>query len=1166
MPMNIDILSKYYRTCIADKSLMGLNRNSNDDAQQEASSQQIENGSVDQQITSRLFAAWAKKNNVKDDEDGPTRLSVLICPYCYSLKSSHGSSFKKPPQELMPLWFEASIDQKGDLTPPENRLPWLDRQLLEPAGAGEKVIIASIEDYDDHISENKTNSIFESWESYFSFSDGLLSEATDLSGDELTYGSLEYTLSPNGFIALSDGIFDGKNEGLMLLYESIIKDEKVNLPLYKTVVEGVDSASGAASLEEEITAAAKHYGQMVNAYALGPSQRQAIHHYLKSGDGDITTVNGPPGTGKTTLLKSVVATLMVEKAISGEEIPPIIAATSANNQAVTNIIKDFGEIFPENSSDTSERRWLPTPLRSLGLYAPSASREGDDVDNNHCIKVDSKGFYEELENRGYVENATDFFLNCYEEFYGERETLDCAVEELQKRCVGVVDQIAHSCTELEDIRSIDAELPLLRNELEGLKAQLEKIDSKYAVAKSSHEQAAEKHDALEIMLKQIEAYLVDEPFYYDWFNWFPPIASRRLMRFRNQFRKSIPTKDLHQIVSIRSFYESLVSSFVASEDGLKKLKKAVEETGQVKAATQQGVDAAKQKISHFENKVSEFLEKHSLPDLERDGVYRYLEQLDVTFRYEAFKLAMHYFEGLWLVKANDFLEEDKEYSYLRCSPKRLLEIWQRYAKLTPCIVSTAYMLPKFFRTQTYKKPLFNKLDLLIIDEAGQAPAELVACLFSLAQKAIVVGDVHQIEPIWEIPASIDVGNLKEYAKVDCPDGIVPDSAFPYAASSGSAIRLAQRASRDKLEGYREPGMHLLEHRRCHPEIIAYCQDLIYPHLRSFELPEGGGKPDSLSDIPHMGYLHIPGESGTAGGSRYNQYEAENIADWITKQHDRLVSAYGKPIEEVVAVVTPFKAQRMAIYKQLRDKRCKKITVGTVHSLQGAERPVVIFSPVYGVLDRAMSFIDLKPNLLNVAVSRAKHAFLVFGNMNLFNPKGQTPSALLARHIIKPQNELCFPLVPRKSLYVDGGVEFLATLADHRTALLSAFSEATKYILIVSPLITLHGLEADGICELIEAACDRGVEVSIYTDKTFYSEPANLTKCSEQLANAGASVHVVELFHNKTLIFDDVVLIEGSFNWLSAPREGEFVRENHSIKYRSPKVKQFLKTTLRQLER
>jgi hypothetical protein len=92
--MGIEELSEYYRTCIADKSLMGLERKSNDETQQEAPFQQIESGAVDQHTTSKLFKAWAKKNNIKEDEDGPTKLPVLVCPYCYSLKSSHGSSYK----------------------------------------------------------------------------------------------------------------------------------------------------------------------------------------------------------------------------------------------------------------------------------------------------------------------------------------------------------------------------------------------------------------------------------------------------------------------------------------------------------------------------------------------------------------------------------------------------------------------------------------------------------------------------------------------------------------------------------------------------------------------------------------------------------------------------------------------------------------------------------------------------------------------------------------------------------------------------------------------------------------------------------------------------------------------------------------------------------------
>ena len=43
--------------------------------------------------------------------------------------------------------------------------------------------------------------------------------------------------------------------------------------------------------------------------------------------------------------------------------------------------------------------------------------------------------------------------------------------------------------------------------------------------------------------------------------------------------------------------------------------------------------------------------------------------------------------------------------------------------------------------------LYNYIDLLIVDEAGQVSPEIAAGAFSLAKKSVVVGDVYQIEPV-----------------------------------------------------------------------------------------------------------------------------------------------------------------------------------------------------------------------------------------------------------------------------------------------------------------------------------------------------------------------------------------------------------------------------------
>lgn len=164
----------------------------------------------------------------------------------------------------------------------------------------------------------------------------------------------------------------------------------------------------------------------------------------------------------------------------------------------------------------------------------------------------------------------------------------------------------------------------------------------------------------------------------------------------------------------------------------------------------------------------------------------------------------------------------------------------------------------------------------------------------------------------------------------------------------------------------------------------------------------------------MGYLHIDGKCERRAGSRANLLEAATIAEWIVCHQDELEAKYEKSICEIIGVVTPFGGQVAAISAACRKRGIRvgkeegEMTVGTVHSLQGAERPLVIFSPTYSQ-GADGGFMDRSRSMLNVSVSRARDHFLVFGDMSVFNPADTgAPRGLLASFLFENESNAIFP--------------------------------------------------------------------------------------------------------------------------------------------------------------
>lgn len=375
--------------------------------------------------------------------------------------------------------------------------------------------------------------------------------------------------------------------------------------------------------------------------------------------------------------------------------------------------------------------------------------------------------------------------------------------------------------------------------------------------------------------------------------------------------------------------------------------------------------------------------------------------LDIHIRTRLFHLGARYWEGRYIQlrkRAAARLKSDETYAMSSAEQLRHL------AMLAPVFVVTAYSAPKLMRRNLDRLDdnlppyLFGEADLLIVDEAGQGTPEIGASAFMFAHKSIVVGDVAQLEPVWSMEEMADKCLVSRFRIGPKPtqEGQTPYQSLVSSGvllARGSVMRIAQRATNLTNPAFpKMPGLTLTNHYRCLTPIIEICNRMVYNGaLRVATRP-----PRKLwrPELARLGFLVIDEVANTKNpsGSRRNLKEAECIAQWLHENEASLVRHFSKkeaaPIEDLIAIVTPFKGQIYTLKKAIADQYevkfdendksaiYNKMTIDTVHSLQGAEKPIVIFAMVDTNDPAGPQFYDKGSNLINVAISRAKEMFIV----------------------------------------------------------------------------------------------------------------------------------------------------------------------------------------------
>ena len=292
--------------------------------------------------------------------------------------------------------------------------------------------------------------------------------------------------------------------------------------------------------------------------------------------------------------------------------------------------------------------------------------------------------------------------------------------------------------------------------------------------------------------------------------------------------------------------------------------------------------------------------------------------------------------------------------------------------------------------------------LAMLDEAGQAVNFHAVGLLQRCKQVIFVGDPIQLEPVVTIPYQIDKSIAEDYLPLS-KQYAEKYWGDDYLVSNSSAQSLADQAGNYyALIGTRKVGIPLLVHRRCLEPMFSIANRIAYDNKMV-----SATSPNIVADLDFIasGWIHVEEQPAKLRGGGYaNQAEADVALQLI--QH--LAEQQPAMLKGGVFIITPFtsmKKELVRAWNRIAKDECnhawmmqafgkaaanKKIAdfcndhIGTVHTFQGKEASTVIFCAAASEVRKkagGIKWVNSKPNLLNVAVTRAKAHLFVLGNKN-----------------------------------------------------------------------------------------------------------------------------------------------------------------------------------------
>ena len=932
-----------------------------------------------------------------------------------------------------------------------------------------------------------------------------------------------------------------------------------------------------------------YYGSYAGEYSVNFKQSKVVSAYR---DSQLLAVNGPPGTGKTTVLKEIIADNLVRKTEQLVEMwnEPWVSLGSGKQQVYCSPLKgrcDYSMVITSFNNKAVDNIGLDL-LKELDYFSELVADEEEDYKGIACARLGNfenmgkfrhqflQPLIRSLGNSSSDQNETlqleaetlqENWKNAIKELSNYEKMIDGYVKRREKVCIelGSAGVIAGSITEdkVEAARGrIEREAEVLLQEINKLDVEVE--DLKNASAKKGKEiiLTNEKIQAAREEKEKLQRYIgeIQKKQAYFLIGSFLAASARKKYGTEDNLKDRAEdiAKNIKFMTELNSNDEEEYREMTGRIGTLKqalKQKKLLLQDSQKLLKTLASFSAFMQEYLDLAAQLHVTLPWNS-------SVYEYYHQPAITEkRHQLFKLSFKLTE-LYIKKHRDEIRFNLEkiypkqwfqpfyrpdFRYDETYETYLKAVWETLFLCFPVVTTTLSSLDK------KKFPMINGIfDTIMFDEAGQALLHTAAGPLYRFRKAIIVGDVFQLEPIRgqkeRLIEQYDFSQ-EEKAKLD-----IEENSIQHAADRGSRVF--------DLLSQKEVGIVLTEHRRCERDIVEFSNRMVYNNCLT-TVKENREKPFLNKNLCMIDIRGIKNK-------RNENHNEVAICKRVIKQ---LTEIYGEEYKEKIGIITPYRHQAELLRKEIPE-----IASGTVHAFQGQEKEIILLSLAIDNSQRNSggNFVGDKSNFLNVAFTRAKEQLILIGNyeacqnagnyltdaVGIIKSKGRVYSLydteLLEQiEVEEPSVQQFLTIMTDQSAdsaysdflnkYLSNGL--LIDPGKHYQFLREVLKTASSSIRIVSPWImpsVVNQEFLDDIIRFIER--DGKLEICFGYHKTTYSldDVDKIVKRDYYGSNTEKTkVAIEELhavlkqdltyappIHTKALVVDDKFMLIGSHNWLS----------------------------------